>query len=319
MRVAIIGRSELIYNSAICLLEAGFHIPLIITSKEAPEYAIKSKDFEDLANRIGAKFIYAPKITEEVINQVKSLPAIDVSVSINYSGIISQEVIDLFPLGILNAHGGDLPRYRGNACQAWAIINGEKQIGLCIHKMIGGELDSGPIIEREYLPIDINTKIGMVFDWMVTRIPVLMLSSLQKLRADKKYVLEHQSLDPKVALRCYSRRPEDGFINWNLPNIDILRLINASSRPYSGAYTYLNNLKITVWEAEIFQDDEVFCGIPGQITAFSHNEKTVTVLCGTGKLKLSVLNWEDNGKKFEDVFKSVRARFFLNSFSALTF
>ena len=38
-------------------------------------------------------------------------------------------------------------RYRGNACQAWAILNGEK-ISLCIHKMIGGELDSGDIITR---------------------------------------------------------------------------------------------------------------------------------------------------------------------------
>ena len=38
-----------------------------------------------------------------------------------------EEVIDFFELGILNAHGGDLPRYRGNACQAWAIINGEER------------------------------------------------------------------------------------------------------------------------------------------------------------------------------------------------
>ena len=30
-------------------------------------------------------------------------------------------------VGILNAHGGDLSKYRGNACQAWAILNGEKK------------------------------------------------------------------------------------------------------------------------------------------------------------------------------------------------
>ncbi|GAB1465742.1 hypothetical protein MASR2M54_12420 [Aliarcobacter cryaerophilus] len=51
----------------------------------------------------------------------------EIAVSLNYSSIISQNVIDLFPLGVLNAHGGDLPRYRGNACQAWAIINGEEK------------------------------------------------------------------------------------------------------------------------------------------------------------------------------------------------
>ena len=60
-----------------------------------------------------------------------------------------------------NAHGGDLPRYRGNACQAWAIINGENKIGLCIHKMIGGELDISDIIARDFLKIDLGTKLQM--------------------------------------------------------------------------------------------------------------------------------------------------------------
>jgi methionyl-tRNA formyltransferase len=69
----------------------------------------------------------------------------DIAVSINYTGVLPQGVIDLFPIGVLNAHGGDLPRYRGKACQAWAIINRESRIGLCIQKMIGGELDSGEV------------------------------------------------------------------------------------------------------------------------------------------------------------------------------
>ena len=73
---------------------------------------------------------------------------------------IPNKIINYFNYGILNAHGGDLPRYRGNACQAWAILNGENKIGLCIHKMVGGELDSGDIISRDYLDIGENTKIG---------------------------------------------------------------------------------------------------------------------------------------------------------------
>ncbi len=35
----------------------------------------------------------------------------------------------------------------------------QKKIGLCVHKMQGGSLDSGDIIVREYLPININTKV----------------------------------------------------------------------------------------------------------------------------------------------------------------
>ena len=43
----------------------------------------------------------------------------------------------------------------------------EKKIGLCIHKMIGGELDSGDIIsKRNYIKINSNTRIGLVYEEM---------------------------------------------------------------------------------------------------------------------------------------------------------
>ena len=114
----------------------------------------------------------------------------DIAVSINYTGAVPQAVIDLFPLGILNAHGGDLPRYRGNACQARAIPNGEERIGLCVHRMIGGELDSGDIIARDYLAIDHTTKVTRVWEWMSMRTPELMLEAVQMLDANPDFLLE---------------------------------------------------------------------------------------------------------------------------------
>ena len=110
-------------------------------------------------------------------------------------------MVDLFPYGILNAHGGDLPRYH-NACQAWAIINGESRIGLCIHRMIGGELDSGDIIARDFLSINHNTKVTSILDWMNNRTPK-QLKAVQKLAENPSYFLEKQSEDPTKALRCY--------------------------------------------------------------------------------------------------------------------
>ena len=216
MKIAIIGRTEILYETVKLLLKNGHDIPLIITSKEAPEYTKTEKDFKDLAQEINAKYLYTSKLSsKENIELIKECEHIDIAVSLNFSSIISQEVINLFPLGILNAHGGDLPRYRGNACQAWAILNAEESIGLCIHSMIGGEIDSGNIIDREYLSIDINTKVTECWNWMTERIPQMFLNSVQKLQKDKNYILESQSKDTKDALRCYPRTPEDGRIDWN--------------------------------------------------------------------------------------------------------
>lgn len=308
MKIAIIGRTEILYDTVLLLLKNGFEIPLIITSKEATEYIKTSKDFENLAKEIGTKFLYTSKLSaKENIEFIKECGEIDIAVSLNYSSIISKDVIDLFPLGVLNAHGGDLPRYRGNACQAWAIINGEEKIGLCIHSMIGGEVDSGDIIDRQYLNIDINTKVTECWNWMANRIPKMFLNSVKKLQIDKNYVLEIQSKDSKDALRCYPRLPEDGRIDWTKSNIEILRLINASNKPYSGAYGYYKEKKMIIWDAEIFEDDEIYLSEVGQVSNINE-DGSIIVVTGKGKLKIKKIEYDDFTGMPKEKIKSIRKR-----------
>ena len=282
MRVAVIGRTEILYNTALALKQAGHEISCILTAREAPEYTRTAEDFRQLAEKWGTPFARGARIMEHIDFLRACNP--DIGVSMNYPAIVPQEAIDIFPFGILNAHGGDLPRYRGNACQAWAILNGEERIGLCIHKMIGCELDSGDIIARDYLPINHNTKITYVWEWMARRVPELVLEAISRLEADPTYILEQQSKDPKDALRCYPRRPEDGRIDWRRPAIEVLRLINASNKPYAGAFCEYEGRKLIVWDAALVEDHECFCAVPGQVVAIG--DGYVDVACGAGKLRL---------------------------------
>lgn len=308
MKIAIIGRTEILYETVELFLENGYEIPLIITAKEAPEYTKTSKDFEELAKNIGAKFLYTSKLSsQESIEFISTCKDVEIAVSLNYSSIISQEVIDMFPLGVLNAHGGDLPRYRGNACQAWAIINGEDKIGLCIHSMIGGEVDSGNIIDREYLNIDIYTKVTECWEWMAERIPKMFLSSVQKLEQNPNHVLEIQSKNPKDALRCYPRIPEDGKIDWNKSNVEILRLINASNKPYSGAYCFYENKKLIIWDAEIYEDEEIYLAEAGQISSIN-KDGSIVVITGDGKLKVNIIEYNNFIGNPKEIIKSIRKR-----------
>lgn len=282
MRVAIIGRTEILYETVQILRDAGHEITCILTAKEVAEYTKTAKDFEDLATKCNVPFANSPTIESQAKMLLESNS--DIAVSINYSGIIPEKIISLFPIGILNAHGGDLPRYRGNACQAWAILNGEDKIGLCIHRMIGGELDSGDIIEREYLPIDHNTKVTEAWKWMGERVPQLFLNAANKLSENPDYILETQSKDPKKTLRCYPRIPEDGRVEWKGSAIQVLRLVNASNKPYSGAFCEYENKKLIIWDAELVEEYENFCAIPGQVTCIT--PEFIEVACGEGKLRI---------------------------------
>jgi len=304
MRVAIIGRTEILYDTAHRLRADGHEITCVLSAKEAPEYARTLADFEALAAEWGIPFAHGARIADHESFLRRSCA--DIGVSINFTGIVPQQVIDLFPLGILNAHGGDLPRYRGNACQAWAILNGEPRIGLCIHRMIGGELDSGDIIARDYLSINHRTKVTAAWAWMAERTPSLMTEAVNSLSRDCDFVMERQSKDSKDALRCYPRRPEDGRIDWRDDALSVLRLINASNKPYAGAFCEHQGQRLTIWDAEIVQDGEVFCAVPGQVTAIGPG--WVDVACGTGKLRLKIVQIGDKVSPPDESIRSLRER-----------
>lgn len=285
MKVAAIGRSEILFDAVLELQSAGHEVCLIVTSRPAPEYLRTAEDFVELAKSIGAKFIYTTGATDEVIESIKKIPEMDIGVSFNHTAILDESMIGLFKHGILNAHGGDLPRYRGNACQAWAIINGEEQIGLCVHKMVPDCIDVGPIIAREYYPLSIEVSVGEVWKWISRRTPVLFAQALSNLAKDPQYQIDYASAESEASLRCYPRRPEDGLIDWAHEPEKIVRLIKASGRPYQGAFSFADGRKVRIWDAQIYPDDENFLAIPGQVALIKGSE--VVVIARGGKVLLT--------------------------------
>ena len=306
MRVAIIGRTATLIDTAKALIDSGCTIPLVISAKPASHEAIGEDQFKELAVRVGAQYVSAASLDADELGRVISrLGAIDIAVSINFPTVIGQRAIDCFRLGILNAHGGDLPRYRGNASQAWALLNGDTRIGLCIHRMVGGELDSGDIVLRRHLPVTIDTRIGEVQAWMESTVPGLFAEAVRILQQPSPR-LERQN--HAESLRGYPRRPEDGRIDWRGNRESILRLINASSEPYAGAFCHYRGEKLVIWRAMLADDEERYVAVPGQVARIDRVSGGVDVI--TGDRKLRVLEVELGGvrAKAAAVITSTRDR-----------
>ena len=172
--------------------------------------------------------------------------------------------------------------------------------------MIGGQLDSGDIITRDYLSVDHDTKVTQVWEWMVQRTPELMVEAITRLSSDPDYVLERQSKDPKDALRCYPRKPEDGRIDWHQTALNILSLIITSNKPCAGVFCDFEGEKLIIWDEELVYEDEVFCAVPGQVT--KSGEGFVEVACGERKLRLLRIEFKKQSMKPSDLIRSIRKR-----------
>ena len=135
----------------------------------------------------------------------------------------------------------------------------------------------------------------------------MFLNAVQKLERDPGYLLEVQSKDPGDALRCYPRLPEDGRIDWNRSAEEILHLINASNRPYAGAFCEYEDKKLIIWDAGLYDDDENFLAVPGQVAAVG-KDGDIVVITGNGKLKIREIEYDNDVSKPGKIIKSIRKR-----------
>lgn len=308
MRVAILGRTRLLLETARLLAGAGHKIALIGTCKAAEHDDIGPQDFEALSRVYGAGYFCDERINSQEILPLLGKAACDVAVSVNWLSIIGSEATSKFKHGILNAHAGDLPRYRGNACSNWAILNGEDHVGLCIHFMEPDRLDSGPVLLRDRYPLHDGTYIGDIYRWLGCRIPQMFVDAVNGLEKGLLQAIP-QPQEPELSLRCYPRRPEDGRIDWRRSAQEIHRLVRASSRPFAGAFSFLEGeRRVTIWRADIFEHPGPFCAVPGQILFRYKGDPLVA--CGDGVLRLTEVRLEgiDDETAKKEICRSLRNR-----------
>jgi methionyl-tRNA formyltransferase len=77
----------------------------------------------------------------------------DLVVCMGFPWKIPPDALAVPRLGWINGHPSLLPRHRGPLPVAWAIREGDEEIGFTIHRM-DAELDTGPILAQRRFPLD---------------------------------------------------------------------------------------------------------------------------------------------------------------------
>ena len=104
-----------------------------------------------------------------------------------------------------------------------------------------------------------------------------------------------------------SPKTQDGRICYKSAT-DTLRLINPSNRPYAGAFCQYEEKKIIIRDAELVEDQEFFCAVPGQVTKIG--DGFFEIACGTGKLRILSIEYEEQIIKPDSLIRSIRSRLY---------
>lgn len=67
--------------------------------------------------------------------------------------VLKDAVFSIPRLGSINLHSGKAPEYRGAAPAFWELYNGEREVGITIHR-VATALDAGDILLQKTFPLD---------------------------------------------------------------------------------------------------------------------------------------------------------------------
>ena len=146
MKTIFFGSSKYVLPT-IEMLNTNFELGLIVTTEKdatgaVPSYAIKNN----------IPFLFVSNVKEEdVLEKIKSIGA-EVGVLGYFGRIVPQELLSIFPKGIINIHPSLLPKYRGPTPVQTAILSGDEETGTTII-LLDKEVDHGPMLTQQQVII----------------------------------------------------------------------------------------------------------------------------------------------------------------------
>jgi methionyl-tRNA formyltransferase len=172
-----------------------------------------------------------------------------------------------------------LPRHRGRAPIPWAILSGLARTGVTLFEIVDAKADSGSIVGQT--TVDISPD-----DTATTLFEKLAEAHVELIREYVPRLLERRAPRlPQDARRASSwprRTPADGIIDWETRAPYLYDWVRAQTRPYPGAFTFLGDEKVVVWQARpVDLDEEAPAG-----TIVAERPEGHVVACGEGGLLL---------------------------------
>ncbi|MDE7440103.1 MAG: methionyl-tRNA formyltransferase [Clostridia bacterium] len=210
------------------------------------------------------------------VEEVKAIGA-DIMITCAYGQLLTQEVLDCFPMGVWNLHASLLPKFRGASPIQAAILAGETHTGITVMRTELA-LDSGDILLVKRCEIgdkncaELSGVLSQLSAQAATEaVPLIEAGNAQLLMQD----------EAKVSF-CKKIQKSDCKIDFNNSVEDICRLIRAMN-PDPFAYCEQNGLILNILRATAAEAD----GAVGEVV--SADKHGIVVKCGKGAIRIEEL------------------------------
>lgn len=191
-----------------------------------------------------------------------------------YSKIVGRKLLAVPKVGAINLHAGKVPEYRGAAPLNWALIHGEREIGLSVLEVDAG-IDTGPILAQARFDVGPDDTIADVVERVGPLYGELLDELLPRIEAAGR--LEGIPQDPTEGFWCTKRTREDGRVLWDRQGAEeVHNLVRALTRPYPGAFCRYDGEEVVLLRTR--RTPLRYYGVPGRIARRDPESGSVVVI-----------------------------------------
>ncbi len=240
---------------------------------------------KQLSERLGLTVLQPQRLRDEgFLDTFRSLDA-DLGVVAAYGKILTDAVLAVPTLGLINVHASLLPKFRGAAPIHRAVMAGETATGVTIMRVVKA-LDAGPMIAKATRPIgDDETSADVEHD-------IARLGADVLVEAVSAIVEGHASETPQdesEATYAHKIEKTDGIIDWSRPARDIHNQIRGL-HPWPHAYSDLQGERTILLRSEVEGERHGPNADPG--TVLDARPDRFAVQAGVGVVRLLMLQRE---------------------------
>ncbi len=237
MRVLFWGTSDYALPSLRALLGSGHTVAGVVTRPDRPAgrgRSLRATPVKEAAVSADLPLLQPEKPRgDEFMDLMAALEA-DISVVAAYGEILTEPVLEAPPRGTINVHASLLPELRGAAPINWAVIRGHRESGVTIIRLVR-ELDAGPILAQEAVPLEPETTAGKLFGTLSELGAALLIDVLDGL---EEGTVEAREQDHGHATYAPKLDRETVRIDWSLSAEDVGRWIRGCD-PWPAAWSLL--------------------------------------------------------------------------------
>jgi methionyl-tRNA formyltransferase len=185
MRVVFMGTPDFAVPTLSAVLAAGHRVAAVYSRAPRPAgrgMGERKSPVHAYADAAGLPVLTPRTLRDEAQRQTFAGHQADVAVVAAYGLILPPPVLEAPRHGCLNLHASALPRWRGAAPIARAVMAGDTATAASIMRMEEG-LDTGPVCLAEPIPIGPDMTAGELHDLLAERGAALMVQALARLEA----------------------------------------------------------------------------------------------------------------------------------------